>query len=499
MAKPRSGHFWPHFHSWRQLSGERAHLALKSELSLNLYQSMATRKEYIWDSSAGAGYACSSHSGAIFNVEYSADGRTLVAATENRKVLIFNANTHELCKEIPAAHKSCVNLVKFLDSRTFVTCSDDCTLAVWDLRNCGQKVKSLKGHRNWVKSIEYDSSQGVLLSAAYDQTVLKWDINSSSSCPQNVLQIKNMLRMVLSPDSTKMIISTADGYLLIIHDLDLNHLAEDLRDFVPDLYRIMQEDCSYGIDMGSWVNPLFTSHRNRVELISDFPEMDKNGYITTLDVHPFGWAVLSRNTAANELSEWTCVHDIMASDKPLELKPIKRPQNCNGLRPKSSAQSSTLSDSRDNSSDLSQLSDSSVIVISNQIGSTQPHTTLVRQSKRCSQSNQNDAIYVYKNSPRLKYYIEELNESQGFIKELCFSGDGRVVCSPYQFGYRLLSFDSKCSEMSDCVSNEPKVLYELKRSLCHPDSVVTTKFSPTHCQIASGCLKGRVVFSQPIL
>ena len=374
---------------------------------------------------------------------------------------------------VEKAHNSCVNLVKFLDWRTVVTCSDDCTLGVWDLRNLKQKIKSLRGHRNWVKSIEFDKTQGILLSAAYDQTVLKWDINSCDNKPEKVLQIKNMLRMVLTPDSTKMIISTADGYLLIIHDLDLKTLSDDLKQFVPDLYRLMQSDNNYGIDMGSWVNSLFTSKTNRVELVSDFPETDQNGCITTLNVHPFGWSVLSRNTAGNEMSEWTCVHDIQSSDKLLELKPIKRNKIC--LNRKSLKTSSNVSNSETNNEN--DLSNGPTIDVSFE-------------------------GFVYKNNSRLKYYIEELNENHGFIKELCFSSDGRVICSPHQFGFRLLSFDEKTSEMCDCLSglsSEPKLLYELKQSLCHPDYVVTTKFSPTHCQIASGCLKGRVVFTQPIL
>lgn len=369
------------------------------------------------------------------------------------------------------AHTSCVNLVKFLDLRTFVTCSDDHTLAVWDIRNLKQRVRSLEGHRNWVKSIEYDSSKGLLLSAAYDQTVLKWDINNCSPSPQTVLNIKNMLRMVLTPDSSKMVLSTADGYIMIIHDLDLNTLAEDLRDFAPDLYRLMQDERNYGIDMGSWLNHLFLAKTNRVELISDFPEIDKNGYITTLNVHPYGWAVLSRNMAGNELSEWTCVHDIQHTQTPLEMKPIKRIRSYfnRHLRHKTSSVPSRSAD-----------------------------TSVAQQLHKEHSSSQEESL-VFKNRPRLKYFIEELNENHGFIKELCFSPDGRVVCSPHQFGFRLLSFDNQCSEMSDCLSDEPKVLKEVKQCLCHSDYVLTTKFSPTQWQIASGCLKGRVVFTQPIL
>lgn len=477
-ANPKNvGFFWPSFFDCRQVFGQEIHFKNRNELSLNLYKSISTRKEFIWDNF----YSMSkpkhkTHSGGIFNVEYSPDGCLLLAATENKNILIFSSNTHSLENEITNGHKSCVNLVKFLDSRIFVTCSDDNTIAVWDLRNTSNKIKSLNGHKNWVKSVEYDSSKGILLSSAYDQCVLKWDINSSSNNYECVLQIENMLRMVLTPDSSKMIISTSDGYLIIIHDLDLNTLSEDLK----GIKQLLKFKHKYGIDLSSKFKSILTATKNRPEFVCDFPQNDRNGYITTLDVHPFGWSVLSRNTSGNQLNEWSCVHDI---------------QHINHINNDFKSKSIFDNHSSDSASSESNSSinsiDSNESLTSNQIRSSESIEPNIeyRQINRWK-------VCEYK--PRLKYYIEELNENHGFIKEQCFSPDGRIICSPFQFGYRLLSFNSNCDEMSDCIEDKPKELFELKRNFSHSDYVLTTKFSPTVCQIASGCLKGRVVFSQPI-
>lgn len=45
----------------------------------------------------------------------------------------------------------------------------------------------------------------------------------------------------MSSDHSKMVISTSEGYLMVIHDLDLRTLNEDLKDFQSDLYRLMQK------------------------------------------------------------------------------------------------------------------------------------------------------------------------------------------------------------------------------------------------------------------
>lgn len=100
-------------------------------------------------------------------------------------------------------------------------------------------------------------------------------------------------------------------------------------------------------------------------------------------------------------------------------------------------------------------------------------------------------------SLRLTHYIEEANVGRGYIKELCFSPDGRLICSPYGYGVRLLAFDESCGELTDCVPVQTSCLREVRAIYSHSDVVLTTKFSPTHCQLASGCLSGRVALYQP--
>ena len=39
------------------------------------------------------------------------------------------------------------------------------------------------------------------------------------------------MRMRLTPDATSMVISTRNGYLIVIHDLDLSTMGQDLAGF----------------------------------------------------------------------------------------------------------------------------------------------------------------------------------------------------------------------------------------------------------------------------
>ena len=57
---------------------------------------------------------------------------------------------------------------------------------------------------------------------------------------------------------------------------------------------------------------LFHAKRNRVEIISDFPDGNDAEVLSSLRLHPQGWVALSRNTSSDEGSEWCCVHDIQS-------------------------------------------------------------------------------------------------------------------------------------------------------------------------------------------
>lgn len=100
---------------------------------------------------------------------------------------------------------------------------------------------------------------------------------------------------------------------------------------------------------------------------------------------------------------------------------------------------------------------------------------------------------------RLTHSIQEPNVARGYIKEHCFSSDGRIICSPFGNSARILGFSSECDELATCVHSTPSELCDLKTLISHKDAVVTCRFSPTHSLLSMGCLGGKVSFYQPKL
>lgn len=586
-----------------------------------------------WDHNAGLKNAAP---GGIFNLEFSPDGSLLVAACEKRSILMFDPLSRQLLSSVDNAHLDCVNCVRFLDSRVFATCSDDSTVALWDARNLKNRIRTLHGHSNWVKNIEFSQNDGLLVTSGFDGAIYTWDINSyteSGFLYNRVFHTNGLMRTRLNPDASKMIICTTGGYLILIHNLDLRSLAQDLDGFKPNMYRLMQLSQTT-IPVAANFTHLFSSKRkkNRIEFLTDFPEGDDAEVVSSLQVHPQGWCALSRNISNDENSEWTCVHDIQDlevpvnedsdmstnepspeasaasedSDNEMDLPSPNRTEDMTqlviGLNPRTAraiapsieagrlprrtlrrqnafigfrarvppdaavgeltvtstdvwealvaireARTRRLSAvlSANAASAHAESLESRLRIVRMQSGLSEPVSarprvlprepsfiapiTVHQRSEGSEEGNgsgeegssrlQSRSYYIisrpsrngykmkvpknhkiHQNIPRLTHYIEETNVGKGFIKELCFSADGRLICSPYGYGVRLLAFSPECSELSSCVPKSgPLKLFEIGTNVCHSDIVVSTKFSPRHCLLVSGCLTGRIVWHQPVL
>lgn len=130
------------------------------------------------------------------------------------------------------------------------------------------------------------------------------------------------MRTKLTPDCSKLIISTHWGYLLVVHNFDIHRCGEDLavrnlnlccyvylqfilsfsQDFKPNMYWIMLKSGAKFVNCEENLKH-FKSSRNCVELIIDFPPSNDPDNITSITPHPQSWCILTRNTNHDERSE----------------------------------------------------------------------------------------------------------------------------------------------------------------------------------------------------
>ncbi|XP_055544848.1 DDB1- and CUL4-associated factor 10 homolog [Wyeomyia smithii] len=562
-------------HSWlrRRESGFPARFGDGDSVHRAIYYSLEPKKS--WNDQRNACNTC--EYGGAYNLEFSPDGSILVAACEKKTIVLFDPITEKQMCTLKNAHNDSVNCVKFLDNRMFATCSDDTTVALWDTRNLKSKIRSLHGHSNWVKNIEYSKKDCLLVTSGFDGSIFTWDINSYTEhgfVYQKVFHTPGLMRCRLVPDENRLVICTTGGYLIIIHNLNLASLPMDLRGFRPNLYRLMQLRQQFIPNAARYDHAFSKKQKyNRVELVSDFPEGNDAEVISSLQIHPQGWCALSRNISYDESSEWSCVHDIQEISLEEEIdsdceddsagsgsvgeasllnqdvstageggggggggvggggggvetqaeaaaaaalinaavgEPLE-PNNANGNRIGTNNNNNNQVNNVDFPTPNSDIWAAEVSLrnrnlrventrslnMANVYGITSgliPLTPVEHQHK-FQQT-------ITENVNRMLYYIEEPNKGKGFIKEPCFSSDGRVICSPHAHGIRLLAFNAECNELpfiTDRVNEGPKPFHEIKRKHCHSDVVISSKFSPKFPLLVSGCLRGKIVWHQPVL
>uniref|UniRef100_A0A182N8M0 Uncharacterized protein n=1 Tax=Anopheles dirus TaxID=7168 RepID=A0A182N8M0_9DIPT len=469
--------------------------------------------------------------GGTFNLEFSPDGSLLAAACEKKSIVLFDPLTEIQICAVKNAHSDCVNSIKFINERIFATCSDDTTVALWDIRNLTTKIITLVGHSGWVKNVEYSKRDGLLLSSGFDGSMYAWEVNNGidyGSVYWRVLHTSGLLRSRLSPDENRMVLSMSSGFMIIIHDLDLANLESDLDGFYPNVYRLMQ-DSRQLIPKAVRFRHMFYPKRkkNRIELVTDFPPDNHPEMIGGLVIHPQGWCTLSRNVSIDETSEWSVVHDIQEisqndnMDEDEEEDMVERENE--GQEESEDERTEEPANNNTSGTDaLAQPSTSGTDIWATEV------TYRERKAMTTSHARNRGQIYgivsgvcssaragytgagkkrvtkaVASNTPRMLYYIQESNMNQGYLKESCFSPDGRVICSPYDNGFRLLAFNENCNELQHATdigrNGSPQLLQEVKRKQCHSSLVVSSQFSPRFPLLVTGCLLGKIVWHQPTL
>ena len=385
--------------------------------------------------------------GSVFGLDFSLEGDYVVTVLAGRAFEIHDPRVRRKIHSRQAAHDDCVNCVTFIDHRQFATCSDDSTIRLWDFRNIRFPLGVLRGHRNWVKNIEYDGASGLLFSIAFQDGVRYWNIEnpaaySTGEDVDNLLvTLDNPVRMRLAPDGSKMFVSSRKSQCLIINDFDGTTLTNsEIQDFHKSFFENRQITNNQ-VQMSRSEN-LKKLHSNRpsVYTLCGHRGIQKYRIVLSVSFHPkSGDYVAMRYTDVGNgrvQQELTSLFDL-------------RQENYTPF-----------------------------------LGAQQTHHKYLR--------------YLDDNSP---------DDSRDYIKEISFSRDGRVLASPHENGVRLLSIDSHCT--SPDIYFDSRYSSQHKEDYCpdfeqvldvptiHLSPVLTCKFARNDFILASGSLAGTVAFTSP--
>jgi WD40 repeat protein len=167
-----------------QMTGTNVSLA--AQLDLVSYRSQPTPQAYtdlLSTENEALSTPLTGHTGAVYAVAFSPDGRTLATTSRDGSLRLWNLKNR--AHPVPwgpavAGHAGRIYWVAFSpDGRTVATANSDGTIRLWNVTSRAHPVawgRPLTGHSGYVNSVAFSPDGRLLVSAGADQTVRLWDV-----------------------------------------------------------------------------------------------------------------------------------------------------------------------------------------------------------------------------------------------------------------------------------------------------------------------------------
>ncbi|TWH43510.1 AAA-like domain-containing protein [Dulcicalothrix desertica] len=117
------------------------------------------------------------HTGEVYSVAISADGKTLASAGADKTIKLWNISTGKIISTL-SGHTAIVNSVAIsADGKTLASAGADKTIKLWNI-STGKLISTLSGHTDWVNSVAISADGKTLASAGADKTIKLWNIST---------------------------------------------------------------------------------------------------------------------------------------------------------------------------------------------------------------------------------------------------------------------------------------------------------------------------------
>lgn len=182
---------------------------------------------FLWDRDSLSQIAAigKEHTGAVYSVAFSPDGKTLATGSMDHTAMLWDAATHFKLATL-AGHTEPVTSVAFSpDSKILATASRDKFIKLWNVAgNQSALIATLEGHDGWVRSVAFSPDGTMLASASSDRTVRLWDVASRKQIAVFEGYQGACNSVAFSPDSSILASGSNDRTVRLWDLVDKQHL-----------------------------------------------------------------------------------------------------------------------------------------------------------------------------------------------------------------------------------------------------------------------------------
>ncbi|WP_017718366.1 tetratricopeptide repeat protein [Kamptonema formosum] len=169
----------------------------------------------VWQLSTGKELrTLTGHSSSVHSLAISPDGQRLASGSADKTVKIWQLSTGEELRTL-SGHSSYIHSLAISpDGQTLVSGSGDRTIKIWQL-STGQELRTLTGHSNSVISLAISPDGQTLASGSCDSTVKFWQLNTGEELRTLTGHSHYVYSLAISPDGQTLVSGSADKTIKI--------------------------------------------------------------------------------------------------------------------------------------------------------------------------------------------------------------------------------------------------------------------------------------------
>jgi WD40 repeat protein len=218
------------------------------------------------------GQPLTGHTEPVTSVAFSPDGKILALGNHNGKIVLWDVATHQNIGVL-TNYTSVVRVAFSPDGKLLILGSDDGTISLWDVAMRKQLSKPLKGQTDLGESVDFSLDWKTLASGGDDGTIVLWDVmtyqelGTLTDPMRNVSSLAFTPSMAFSPDGKTLASGTSDHRIILWDVVTLQMLGQLLIDhnvgipprvaFSPDGKTLasathLNDIILWDVDMKSW-------------------------------------------------------------------------------------------------------------------------------------------------------------------------------------------------------------------------------------------------------